>query len=409
MGYVLRHTRTCSPGESGGYHRARVCGRPEESRLGTRRMRLAGTRCSLASVVAVPTTARLSSPHDSADRNLVGRRARHGRAGRRRADRAAGCGAARSSSQPRSPSPTGRLSRVEHTDIFPLAIGTYGLGAQRTESQTPIANCPPRAHSDALRQAYEGGANLIETSYAYAGGSTMRFLADFIRSVPRETLFITVKIERLVLTEADVERQLHAYLHELGIEYADVLLLHMPSASGIPILEAYGYIANQVTAGKARHIGASNLGIDDLRSVCRHYKLVTFEALYNLECKMCEDVGLLAHCAAEQIAFLAYKPLRYNRTAGRNYPVLVDLSRKHGCTQNQVILSWLVHGKGVLPLLKAGSPEHVRENLHALDVELDPDDIDKLDRFRSAEFDAIPIDWTDSGGTAIYRVASSLP
>lgn len=299
---------------------------------------------------------------------------------------------------------------MERHAIFPLAIGTYGLGAARIESLDPIVDARPGStgHMAALVAAHAAGMNLLEASYIYAGGATMRFLADFIRRVPRESLIITVKIERRVRTSADVARQLDAYLSLLGIDYADALLLHMPSATDLPLLETYSLIADEVAAGKARHISASNLGLSDLKSLYDHFPLFSFEGLYNLECKMCEDAGILELCARNGTAYLAYKPLRLNRTAARKYPLLIELSKKYGCTQNQVLLAWLIYGKGVVPLVKASSIDHVRENLHALDVRLEADDIGRLNAFRSLEFDQIEIDWSDSGGTPIYRVASAI-
>ena len=263
---------------------------------------------------------------------------------------------------------------------------------------------------EAHRCARTAGMTFLETSYVYAGGATMRFLADFIGTVPRESLFITVKIEQPVRDKADVGRQLDAYLRELSIDHADALLLHTPSASAIPLLETYGSIAEQVEVGKVRYISASNLGITDpLQILCRHHQLFSLEGLCHLECKMHEDVGLLDFCAAEGIIFVAYMPLRLDYTAKRNYPLLLELSDEDACAQNQVILSWIIHGKGFVPIVKAGSVAHVRENIKALDLELEQDHPDQLNRFRNAEFDDIAIDWSDSGhGVPIYRVASKF-
>src|SRR5581483_4189145 len=112
------------------------------------------------------------------------------------------------------------------------------------------------------------------------------------------------------------------------------------------------------------------------------------EGLYNLECKVNEDIGILNFCIEHDIVFACYQPLRRNRTAQRNYPLLVALAEKYGRTQNQIILNWIVKEKRLMPLIKTGSDVHLRENLEALNFNLDREDIAQLNAFRNIEFDS---------------------
>ena len=81
-------------------------------------------------------------------------------------------------------------------NIFPLTIGTYGLGASRSESWEDNNNelVIDEEEMQALIHSYEQGQNFIETSYIYAGGQTMKFISEFLKRVDRNKLFITVKI-----------------------------------------------------------------------------------------------------------------------------------------------------------------------------------------------------------------------
>lgn len=302
----------------------------------------------------------------------------------------------------------------EKSEIFPIAIGTYGLGAERTEAWTE-GNVPTsynKEHMKALEYSFEKGQNYIETSFIYAGGQTIKFLSDFFKRTEREKLFITVKLENFVEKTDDIETQLDKYLGIMGLEYADSFILHTPRVSKLPLDETYYHMSRMIEKGKTRFLSGSNLSIEQLRLLydkC-NFKLFSLEGLYNLECKVNEDVGILDFCDKNDIAFVSYQPLRRNRTANRNYDILVNLAKKYGKTQNQILLNWISKDKRLIPIIKSGSIEHVNENLSALDFNMDKEDIDTLNRFRSAEFDSLSVDWEDSGkGIPIYKYANQFP
>ena len=222
-------------------------------------------------------------------------------------------------------------------DIFPIAIGSYGLGASRSESWSDNNNdlVIDEDEMNAVIYSYEHGQNYIDTSYIYAGGLTMKFIAEFIKRVDRSKLFIAVKIENYIEKVEDIEEQLDKYLKVLGIDYADSVLLHTPRASKIPLADSYNELKRLVSIGKAKNISASNLNIDELKMIIEDLKidLFSFEGLYNLECKQNEDVGIIDYCKKHDILFLNYQPFRRNRTANHNYPVLVELANKYSKTQ----------------------------------------------------------------------------
>lgn len=297
-------------------------------------------------------------------------------------------------------------------DIFPIAIGTYGLGANRSESWEDNENelVIDEEEMNALIYSYEQGQNYIETSYIYAGGQTMKFISKFLKRVDRNKLFVTVKIENYIEQIEDIEKQLDKYLNILGIDYADSILLHTPKASKIPLEESYMELQRLVSIGKSKNISASNLNIRQLKMIVEELKieLFSFEGLYNLECKQNEDVGILDYCKEHDILFINYQPFRRNRTANRNYPLLVELSNKYNKTQNQILLNYYVKEKGLIPITKANKIDHIKLNLEALDFEMEKEDYIKLNDFRCKEFDIINVDWKDNGGIPIYKFANQV-
>lgn len=297
-------------------------------------------------------------------------------------------------------------------NIFPLAIGSYGLGASRSESWTDNNDelIIDEEEMNALMYSYNMGQNYIDTSYIYAGGQTMRFISEFLKRVDRNKLFITVKIENYIEEVADIEKQLDKYLNVLGIEYADSILLHTPRASKIPLSESYNELKRLVSIGKSRYISASNLNIDELKMITEelNIQLFSFEGLYNLECKQNEDVGIIDYCHSHNILFVNYQPFRRNRTANHNYPVLVELANKYGKTQNQILLNYYINEKKLIPITKANKLEHVKSNLEALKFKMEKVDYEKLNEFRCKEFDELEVDWLDNGGIPIYKFANQV-
>ena len=297
-------------------------------------------------------------------------------------------------------------------NIFPLAIGTYGLGASRSESWEDNNNelVIDEEEMKALIYSYEQGQNFIETSYIYAGGQTMKFVSEFLKRVDRNKLFITVKIGNFIKKVEDIEEQLDKYLNILGIDYADSILLHTPKASKIPLEESYSELKRLVSIGKSRNVSASNLNINQLKIIVEELgiELFSFEGLYNLECKQNEDVGILDYCKEHNILFINYQPFRRNRTANHNYPLLVELANKYNKTQNQILLNYYVKEKNIIPITKTNKIEHINLNLEALNFEMEQQDYQRLNDFRCEEFDKLEVDWLDNGGIPIYKFANQV-
>lgn len=301
---------------------------------------------------------------------------------------------------------------MNKNNIFPIAIGTFGLGASRMESWSDDNSklVIDENEMKALLYSYKKGQNYIDTSYIYAGGQTMKFIAEFIKKVDRNKLFIAVKIENFIEKIEDIEEQLDKYLNVLGIEYADSVLLHTPKASKIPLRDSYNELKKLVKIGKSKHISASNLNIEQLKMIVEELNidLFSFEGLYNLECKQNEDVGILDYCKNHNILFLNYQPFRRNRTANHNYSVLVELANKYNKTQNQILLNYYVYEKRLLPITKANKIEHINLNLEALNFRMEQEDYNKLNEFRCKEFDRLEVDWQDNGGIPIYKFANQV-
>lgn len=286
---------------------------------------------------------------------------------------------------------------IEIKNIHKLGIGTFRIDLTQKEISM-----------NALKESFKLGQNYIDTSYLYENGKVMEFIKEFIKEVGRDKLFITTKIEPTVEKITDIEEQLNKYLKTMDIEYVDCLMLHSAIYTKLKLLETYKEMNRMIETKKARNLGLSNANLEQLKEINKQYPISIYEGVYNLECKLNEDIGIIDYCRNNNIVFLAYQPLRRNRTANRNYPLLVELSKKYKKTQNQIILNWLIKEKQLNILIKTTNISRIQENNNSLNFEMEKEDYKKLNLFRKAEFDNIKIDWEGKGGITVDQLANQF-
>lgn len=284
---------------------------------------------------------------------------------------------------------------VNKKEIFPIGIGTWKIDYENFTNEL-----------EALMYSYNKGQNYLSLYMLYNNGEIVKQMKKFIDKVDRNKLFINVNLEPTIENISDVEKQLDAYLEILDIDYVDSLQIHSPEYSKISLINVYKEINRLVNIGKVRYIGISNVNLEQLVEINNTVNVDFFEGIYNLECKLYEDIKVLEYCDENDIQFICYQPLRRNRTASRNYPILIELAKKYNKTQNQIILNWLLKEKHVIPLIKNTNIDRINENINAMEFDMDKEDYTKLNEFRSREFDDVIIDWNDDGGIPIHQLAN---
>ena len=286
---------------------------------------------------------------------------------------------------------------INKEQIFKIGIGTWKIDYENFDNDI-----------DALIHSYDMRQNYLSLYMLYNNGKVVKQMKKFLDKVDREKLFINATLEPTIEKVEDVEKQLNSYLDILNLEYIDSLQIHGPFISKIPLIDIYKEIKRLVDIGKVRYIGISNVNLDQLKEIDNRIKLDFFEGVYNLECKLYEDIGVLDYCKENNIEFICYQPLRRNRTAKRNYPLLVELAQKYNKTQNQIILNWLINEKNIMPLIKSTNIDRINENIESSTFKMDVLDYERLNKFRSKEFDNVEIDWQCNGGITIDQLANQF-
>lgn len=286
---------------------------------------------------------------------------------------------------------------IKKENLYKIGIGTWKIDYEHFENDI-----------DALVYSHNKGENYLSLYMLYNNGEVVKQMRKFLDKIDREKVFINVNLEPTIKEIEDIEKQLDEYLKILDIKYVDNLQIHGSFVSEIPLVEVYKEIKRLVDIGKVRYIGISNVNLEQLKEINSLVRIDFFEGVYNLECKLYEDIGVLNYCKENDIKFICYQPLRRNRTARRNYPLLVELALKYNKTQNQIILNWIINRKNIMPLIKSTNIERIDENNESINFKMSDDDYNKLDDFRNTEFDNVKIDWDCNGGVTIDQLANQF-
>jgi 2,5-diketo-D-gluconate reductase B len=245
---------------------------------------------------------------------------------------------------------------------YRIGLGTYSLtGEDAVET---------------MATAIEAGYRHIDTARLYGNESEVGAAIDRA-SVDREDLFVATKIahfEEPEPTPEYVRSGVEESREELGVDTIDLLYHHWPRrpeeiGTVLPVLEEL------VEAGAAERVGVSNYTIDDVRQA---RELVDVPLYAN----QVEMHPLLQQSELHEFlrgdAFLvAYSPLAQG--AVFDVPELEEVAEKHGTSAAVVSLAWLLSKDGVVAIPRSSSAAHVHENLAARDLELDEEDVERIE------------------------------
>jgi 2,5-diketo-D-gluconate reductase B len=189
--------------------------------------------------------------------------------------------------------------------------------------------------------------------------------------VRRGEVFLTTKLWYDKPNGAAIRRALEASLARLATPYVDLALIHWPSPE-LDLPDALKGLARIQADGMARAVGVSNFPLGLLRRAVEAE--IAPIACLQVECHaLLSQQRLLDYLRPRGIALTAYSPLAKGELA--NQPEMNSIARKHGCTASQVALAWLLAQEGVAMVPKAQAPVRQKENLGALGVRLDAEDL----------------------------------
>ena len=265
------------------------------------------------------------------------------------------------------------------------SVRRLGYGAMRITGPGIWGDPADRQESLAvLRRAVELGVNLIDTADSYGPFVSEDLIADALHPYPDDLVIATKGgLTRSgpgqwhPVGRADYLRQcVEMSLRRLRLETIDLYQYHRVDPR-TPMEESLGALRDLQQQGKIRHIGVSNVTVEQLAEARSIVDVVTVQNRYNLTDRSSEAV--LTQCEREGIGFLPWAPVAGGELARPGGP-LDAMASRHALTISQLSLAWLLHRSPVmLPIPGTSKVAHLEENVAAVDATVDPEEWAQLE------------------------------
>jgi pyridoxine 4-dehydrogenase len=262
-----------------------------------------------------------------------------------------------------------------------LTVNRLGFGAMRVTGRGIWGDPPDVDEAKAvLRRALELDVNFIDTADSYGPEVSENLIAEALYPYPDDLVIATKGgLERpgpgrwpANGRPDHLKEACDGSLRRLRLEQIAVYQLHRPDRS-VPFGESIGALLELQREGKIRHIGLSNVTVQQLREAQRLTPIASVQNRYNLADR--ESDPVLDVCEQEQLAFLPWAPIQDHES----HAVVRDIAQRHGATVHQVVLAWLLaRSPAMLPIPGTGSVAHLEENVAAAALELSADEVQAL-------------------------------
>ena len=296
-------------------------------------------------------------------------------------------------------------------------VGVVGLGCMGMTWAYDPSGRDDATSTEVIRTALDLGVTLIDTADIYGPYSNEELVGAALAGPYREQAVLATKVG-LVPGEGDervvrngrpehVRRSIDESLRRLGTDHVDLYQLHRVDPE-VPIEETWGALAEAVTAGKARRIGLSEVGVEEIKRAQAVHPVASVQSELSLWTRDAL-AEVLPYTEQQGIAFLPFSPLgrgfltgrftstddlpaddfrralpRFQQDALASNRAIVDavaqIAGRLGATSAQVALAWvLAQGRHVLPIPGTKTPKYLADNAASADLTLNAEDLAELD------------------------------
>lgn len=271
-----------------------------------------------------------------------------------------------------------------------LTVNRLGFGAMRITGKGIWGEpADPDGARAVLRRAVELGVNLIDTADSYGPDVSERLIGETLAPYA-EGVVVATKAGLVRPGPGQwntdgrpehIREAIEGSLKRLKLDSIDLYQLHRID-SQVPMEDQVGTMAELRDEGKVRHIGLSEVGVDEIEGARQIVPITTVQNRYNLTDRGHEDV--LDFCEREGIGFIPWFPLATGDLA-RPGSALDEISTSRGVAPGQIALSWLLRRSPVmLPIPGTSSVSHLEENVAAAAIELTDDEFEELSKISAA-------------------------
>ena len=264
-----------------------------------------------------------------------------------------------------------------------LTVNRMAYGAMRITGDGIWG--PPKDHDEAIRvlkRTLDLGINFIDTADSYGPYVSEELIAEALHPYP-DGLVIGTKGGLLRTgpnqwpvdgSRKHLEEALNGSLKRLKLERIDLYQLHRFDDK-VPAEEYLGFLREAQQAGKIRHIGLSEVSVEQIKQAQAYFDVVSVQNMYNFGQQKWNDV--LSFCQASNIAFIPWYPLASGNLSAEN--AISAVAKRHGATDYQVALAWLLAASPVmLPIAGTSSVKHLEENVKGASITLTDEDFQDM-------------------------------
>jgi len=271
-----------------------------------------------------------------------------------------------------------------------LPVNRLGFGAMRITGNGVWG--PPANRDEAirvLRRAVELGVDFVDTADSYGPNISEELIAEALYPYPADLVIATKggfdrpgpnrwtengKPEHLIAA-------CEGSLRRLRLDRIDLYQLHRIDPK-VPAEDQLSALRNLQAQGKIRHIGLSEVSVQQIEHARKIVDIVTVQNRYSISDRGSEDV--LEYCQQQKIGFIPWFPLAAGRLAGQDGPI-ARIASKANTTPSQVALAWLLWRSPVmLPIPGTAQVQHLEENISAASLKIDDSEWNNLQRAMSA-------------------------
>lgn len=275
-----------------------------------------------------------------------------------------------------------------------IKVYRLGFGAMRLTGEGIWG--PPANKQEAiavLHRALELGINLIDTADSYGPDVSESLIAEALYPYPSD-LVIATKGGLLRTGPGQwpqdgrpehLREALEGSLRRLRLDRIDIYQFHRPDPR-VPFEDSVGELAKMRTEGKIRHVGLSNITIEQLAQAQKIVPIVTVQNHYNLAARESERMSMqqseemIDICARQGIGFIPWNPLAAGELARPGGP-LDQVAKRHNAKPSQVALAWLLkRSSTILPIPGTSSVKHLEENAMGATITLTQEEFEAIDR-----------------------------
>lgn len=252
--------------------------------------------------------------------------------------------------------------------MTPDSLPEIGVGTWQNED--------PDQCAETVQNALEMGYRHVDTARFYGNEAAV---GDGIEraDVPREDVFLASKLhpEAEGMAYDEVYEGIEKSLALLDVDALDLVYVHWPVGNydAAESLDAFGDLVDD---GLARHVGVSNFDRDLLDEALAELDEPLFAHQVERHPLLPND-DLVAHAQEHDYYLVAYSPL--GRGDALDLPEVEAVAEKHDVSPAQACLAWATHPDNVVAIPKATGTDHLRDNLGAADLELDSEDVERID------------------------------